>query len=320
MANEIRGIGPSGRTMYAHIVNGSGQRWNGSAFETYASANYANYDIALTENGTSGVYVGTFPTTITTAGFYEYFYYIQAGGSPAEGDKVSGTGRVDWSGSVQVTAPAGSMSADDFRDYVVRTFIRTDKDTELYEAVTDTVMELRERYHFDDDEVETTTTDTIATLGEYKLDLETNFGILIGDIVVIDGTDSWPIHQISKQKYDRLYPNPAATNVTTAKPRHFCLFDDQIYLGPVPDSTSYTYRVNYSIIGATITAATTSVPFTEKYRETLKLGVLYRLYRDLENFDLATSYKQLYDSSVTEKILFEERNKAGSSQVTYRGL
>ena len=93
----------SGITAYAVINNASGQRWNGTAFETFNGANWSNYVNALTEdrysgNGT-GYYKAVFPSSIL-AGRYTFTFYQQLGGSPALGDTVIGSGGpMYWTGS-----------------------------------------------------------------------------------------------------------------------------------------------------------------------------------------------------------------------------
>jgi hypothetical protein len=82
MAGELQLPYDSGLTLYAHVLNASGQRWNGSAFETYNEANWTTYDVALTEQGASGLYVGDF----AAAGIYEALVYQQAGATPAVTD------------------------------------------------------------------------------------------------------------------------------------------------------------------------------------------------------------------------------------------
>ena len=64
MSKEISGISPSG-TLYARVKNKAGLWWNGSSFEEFSSANYANYVIAMTEEGNSNEYVADFPAGIT---------------------------------------------------------------------------------------------------------------------------------------------------------------------------------------------------------------------------------------------------------------
>ena len=318
-SSELRAVGYTGDTVYGHIMNSSGQRWNGSAFEDYTGSNYANYDISMTEQGSSGVFLGTFPSGLDGA-TYEFFCYRQLGASPATGDPVIGTGKILWNGSSITYSDVVGMSAIEMRDYIVRTFKRDDKDVELYEALTDTIRDMRSQFNFSEDEIETSTTDTISTLGDYKISMQSNFGLLVGGVRVIDGDDSMDLTPISKPEFDRFYPNPSASTVTKAKPIHYTLFGGIIYLGPVPDSTSYTYRLSFSIEPfLTIDADTVSVPFTRYYRETVKYGVLARLYGAILP-DMASFYDQKYMQSFGNAIKRERHNNYVQVQVRYSGI
>lgn len=109
MAGEIQATYTTGSTLYAQVRNSVGQIWNtaSSVFQAYVTANIADYDVAMTEQGTaSGFYSGTFPTGITTAGTYPVTVYRRVGGSPAETDLVVAAGNIEWSGSVAGTAAA----------------------------------------------------------------------------------------------------------------------------------------------------------------------------------------------------------------------
>lgn len=98
MAGEIQfGYGVTGKNVYVVIRNMFGQVWNtaGSAFETFAAANYTDYDVALTEQGATGFYAGDFPTAIV-AGVYTIDVRERAGASPAVGDLNVGNGDYPW--------------------------------------------------------------------------------------------------------------------------------------------------------------------------------------------------------------------------------
>lgn len=105
MSHEIYWVYTGSSTLYAQVRQGkqANQIWNTSgtpAFETYATANIANYDIALTEQGTgSNFYSGNFPTGITTPGLYLITIHEQAGGGPAESDTILSLGELHWNGS-----------------------------------------------------------------------------------------------------------------------------------------------------------------------------------------------------------------------------
>lgn len=295
MADELEGVDTSGNTCYALIKNAAGQFWTGSAFETYASIDYADYSgTTMTEQGSSGIFLGDFPVSITDAGTYSYFVKRQAGGSPAESDEIVTSGKVDWTGSASAISITGAMSGSDWRDYVLRGgFKRTDKDTELYEETTDAIQEMRRRFGFAEAEVEKTTTDTISVLGDYSLSLESDFGLLMG-VRVIDGQNGTPLIPKNKHDFDQLYPDITVTH-DYGYPKHFCVFGGAILIGPIPDRTDFVYEIAYSQRAGTITSSTSSVPFTREYRDVLRDLTLAKLYKLLDEFDKAQFFRAEYD-------------------------
>ena len=79
-------------TVYLIWLNASGQFYNGSTFENYASGNYGTYDVAATVSG--GRVTATPPTDAT-----DYQLRLQAGGSPATTDAIVDAGPIPASGS-----------------------------------------------------------------------------------------------------------------------------------------------------------------------------------------------------------------------------
>lgn len=118
MANEITIDFPTGNTLYAYLLNAIGQIWNGAAFETPQNANWATYDIALTEAGTTGIYRGNMPSA--SAGFYWFVVRLQGGGAPAVGDAPVGNGSFEWDGSA-----VGGLTATDVWGYATRTLTQS---------------------------------------------------------------------------------------------------------------------------------------------------------------------------------------------------
>lgn len=105
MAGEIQMPYLSAKVVYFLVRNATGSIYNGSTFEAYATANYATYDIAATEQSTSGYYTAAFPAI--AAGIYNVTAKEQTGGSPDESDLVIGAGTVQWTGSVVVPLSGG---------------------------------------------------------------------------------------------------------------------------------------------------------------------------------------------------------------------
>lgn len=325
MSNELRIGSVSGLTVYAAVLNETSRIWNGSAFEVYSSGNYPNYDVTVTEQGSSGIYVGDFPVAIVDEGHYEIFYFIQDGGAPAEGDRILGTSSVDWDGdSVTTTGSTidGAMSGSDWLEYLKRGgFLRTDKDQELLDATKDTIDDIRRRIVTEDFLTETTVTDTITILGDYRIDLESDFGLLASGVTLQDAAHGKPLEKISKAEFDRKYTSFGTAASVRGIPREYCISGGQIQIGPIPNSTSYVYIINYSIDDhATITESTVSVPYTDKYREIMKHGVYSRVYSDMKLDDQAAKYGTLYENAFLKWEKREDRNRAAVRQTRYQGV
>ena len=103
MAGEIQlDYGESGKTLYALILNASGQIWNGSTFEAINAANWATYAIAMAEQSTTGIYTANFPAV--AAGSYGVTMRLRVGVSPATTDQVVATvnSPAHWDGSAEI--------------------------------------------------------------------------------------------------------------------------------------------------------------------------------------------------------------------------
>ena len=107
MASELVIDYATGSTIYALLMNVTGGVWNGTTFETPAAANWATYDIACTESGTTGLYLGDMPSI--SAGLYSALFRLQAGAAPATTDTPIGDTSLQWSGTA-ITTTAASTS------------------------------------------------------------------------------------------------------------------------------------------------------------------------------------------------------------------
>lgn len=325
MSGELRIASATGATVYANILNASSQRWNGSTFETYVSANYDTYDIVTVEQGSSGVYVGDFPTGISSAGDYSVIYYLQENASPTEGDQVVGTGTISWDGdslSADEDVASGEMTGLDWETYVLRTFKRTDKSDELFDATNAAIAEIRRKFTTGRDEKETTMTDTIATLGEYRLDLETDFGLPVSSVYIQDTNDGRKLRKISKEEWDEKYGVWGTSTSDRDIPQEYAVFGNQIYLGPIPNQTDYQYVISYGRANLTaVTIASLAVPYTTAdYKECLLHGTLWRLYKLVENDDQAGAYKALWDDELEQIKTVEKKKTNAPIQVLYRDV
>lgn len=91
----------TGATLYVLArLESTGTVWNvtNAALETYSAASLASYAIDLTDEG-GDLYSGDIPTDLPS-GTYRFFYYEQAGGSPATTDLILKSPVRAWNGTV----------------------------------------------------------------------------------------------------------------------------------------------------------------------------------------------------------------------------
>lgn len=218
------------------------------------------------------------------------------------------------------------MTGANFLLYLKRTFKRTDKDTELYEAITDTVFDMRLRFYPEDFKTRSSALTGCTAAGEYQLTLPTDFGHLIGEVSMKDDSveqDYPPLSKINIETYDRLYPDRMldSTDRDTGVPRHFCLYGGYIFIGPCVDGTNYKFYINYTQEDATdIAAGTVSVPFTDNYREVVKQGSLMRIKNDLELYEEAQVHERLYEQGIAKIAANDELNSNAVESVRYSGV
>lgn len=106
MSNEVHIDYESGYTLYGVVYNSAGQvNVSGSNnFENWGAGGHDadDYDFSIAEVGSGGThYVGSFPTTITTADRYTVAIFRKLGANPVNGDDFIGSGEIVWNGSAE---------------------------------------------------------------------------------------------------------------------------------------------------------------------------------------------------------------------------
>jgi hypothetical protein len=213
------------------------------------------------------------------------------------------------------------MTGAEFETYLLQSFKRTDKTTEIYNALTDVVMDIKIQMNSEDFKTERCTAE-ISVAGNYTFAAQSNFGHLIGDVTLVNPAGgSWPLIKVSKTIFDAYYPGQHQTDVITGSPRHYCVFGKTFYIGPTPDLTTYKYQYNYTTEAATaMNSATAAVPFCDRYRQYVKDMVLARLYLDLDDDEKATKYLQLGAAGLLKIINNENNNVEATTFIRYSGV
>jgi hypothetical protein len=221
------------------------------------------------------------------------------------------------------------MTGTEFLNYVLRKFIRTDKDTEVYEATTDTISLMRIKFNPESYKEEAYLAG-ISNVGDYALGVPVDFGQIIGTISMTETAADQQysnLKKISKLEYDEKYTDrllTTASNKNTGVPAEFCIYGNQFLIGPVPDLITYRYYINYTTESSSdVTSASDPVPFTQelRYRNVLRNGVMFELHDGLENFEEASYYKALFLDGLNDIQLQEARNTSSSGlAVRYNGI
>ena len=220
------------------------------------------------------------------------------------------------------------MNGANFLAYVKQTFKRTDKNTEIYTSIADTVMDMRSRMISDEHSTVSAALTGITAIGDYQLTLPTDFGHLIGDVLIKDTSADdvyLPLRRISKTEWDVKYNQALATavgNRLTGTPTEYCFFGGKIYLGSPVDKLAYEFKINYTTEDApTYTASTASIPFTDQFREVVKAGTLQRMFREVGNYPESDIWGAVYVDGVMNVIENDDFNRDGSVQgLNYNGV
>lgn len=220
------------------------------------------------------------------------------------------------------------MTGSEFYAYVLRKFKRTDKSTEAYEAMGDVIADMRLRYPFNDYKIETTLTG-ISSLGDYALNVPSNFLNLLGDITLIDtGTDEdlGTLRKISKEEFDRKYSErflSSSSLMDLQRPYEYCVFGNQVYVAPIPDKLTYSYKATIVTEPVDeVTSGTAAVPFTDSFyaRNTLRSGVLAELFNGMENYEEAQYWDSKYKEGLDLMARKDDTNNTDDMSVVYNGL
>lgn len=205
-------------------------------------------------------------------------------------------------------------------NYILQIFKRLDKSTEVYTAIADTVMDMRARMLSDDYATVSAALTGITAIGDYLLTLPTDFGHLIGDVLIKDTSADdvyLPLNKLTKLEWDVKYNQALATavgNRLTGTPVDYCFYGKKIYIGSPVDKTSYEFKINYTTEDTpTFTSATATIPFSTQFREVLRAGVLMRMFKEVGNYPESDVWKMEYADGLMKIIENDDYNREGSS-------
>jgi hypothetical protein len=184
----------------------------------------------------------------------------------------------------------------DLRARVLRVFKRTDKDTEVNEAINDTYKEMvaiigprkvQDRLY----------KSLVADRAEYAL--PTTALRFIHPIRLIDpdagdtSIGSYVMTFINKDEYDALDPNPDAADPLSGSPTHYTIWKNCLLVTPQPDK-AYTIEINIGGEATALDADSDESIFQETWDETIAAGALRRLYAGIKLYQDSTYWQSVY--------------------------
>lgn len=181
---------------------------------------------------------------------------------------------------------------------MIRTFVRTNKTTELKEAINDTHREM------------------VAALGWRKAEDQLYRQCVIGreeypipDLVLRvnhpvriiepgasnNSSQSYPLEFLTKDEYDEVEPNPNAdpSLISKGKPWAYTFFKNSILLTDIPDK-AYTMELNVGGEAELLVNDSDQVIFAPTWDETIAAGALARLYIGIGHHDTAAIHQKVY--------------------------
>ncbi len=215
------------------------------------------------------------------------------------------------------------MQLSDFKTYVKYDFKRTDKDTELVQAYNDMLNWLACQMPHSGYKYQSYIS-TSVNVEDYGV--PATLIHILHPVKLIVGTGAsdtgYPLIHVSKEEYNRLYPNPNASGQSKGRPVHYTIFDRCILVGPTPDVATYILEIDWSKRRTSMSADEDLPAIGSEWDEVLKNGTLERLYAGIGMLEESAFWGGKYHAITTEgddvpvglcrKLLEIEKNREGT--------
>jgi len=187
------------------------------------------------------------------------------------------------------------MNIGSFKTYVKYDLKRTDKDTEIVQALNDAIVAVAVKIPHSAYKYQS----YIATVaGQEDYALPSTIIHLMHPIRLIEGSGTndtgWELDHLTKEEYDALEPNPNRTSPDDGSPISYCIFSNSILLDPIPDDVYYI-EINWSKRPTSISGDSESPSLGAEWDEVLKYMVLSRVCAGLGIYDSAQYWRSMYE-------------------------
>ena len=191
----------------------------------------------------------------------------------------------------------------EIRAAVIRIYKRDDKDTEINEAINETLREmagcLESRKLQDQKYVYLVEDQEDYALPDNLLRIRHPIRLLDTQGSNSDSS-SYPLRFYPKHEYDRIEPNPNATTKNAGTVWAYTIWKSCILVTNLPDeSNRYLLEVNTGNEIVTLSSDTDEPTFRDFWDETIKAGTLARMYALIQLYDEANYWRDIYVNGFT---------------------
>lgn len=215
------------------------------------------------------------------------------------------------------------MTGAELYTYILREFLRTNKETEAYDAITDTVFDIWRTVNTSVYDGKRAYNTVAISDGDYIVNLPDDFGYFVSGVLVEDTASTDDVYTLTKLSFDIFQEKfqDLTTTLDTDVPEYYAILGDTVYFAPAFDDSTYRVLFTYAQFPTTsFTSATANVPFSDRHREIIKNGVIARLYKGLQNYPDAAEYFSLYQAGKRDLEMFLNKQDSTEESIFYSGF
>jgi len=207
------------------------------------------------------------------------------------------------------------MTRLEFLTYITSVFKRTDKNTEIYQALNDTIKDIAARHPSEAYSFQS----WVPTVdGQEDYPLPTDLLHLAHPIRCLEGSatndDGKALVKLTKEEYDVIEPNPNRTSPDTGEPWAYTIFSNAILLTDIPDDQGWILEINWGKIPTSLDDDGDTSSFKSTWDEILQWGSLWRLFAGIGMYDEANYWEQKYEDPLKgiPKMVRQDKDKKDS--------
>lgn len=293
MAGELHVPGPTGLVSpVVRIVDYHGQYWNGTEFVAFDASDLADYAVTVTEQGTTGVYIGDFPTSIVV-GNYDVLLYDSS--LAQQGSQTIGWRGVGAGATVEVV---GDITYLDIKTQVQYNLGRGADEDILAQMSMWARMALRDILNWRDHWFQQAEAVVSVVDGTQTYDLPTDHK---GNLhISVQRSDLWvPL----KGPIDYVEARRVFTPLSTGEPQAWSYFEaSQFKIWPGDSDASYTLKLDYMRNIVDLSEDTDTNTITVQYPQLLiALMTMYGFKYMQEHADAREWEQDVYGNVGTRK-------------------